>query len=47
MTIFDLEQYKQQCFDQLAEKILFVLMAAFGWWQWEQVKRKQQTKLVI
>ncbi len=21
MTIFDLEQYKQQCFDQLAEKI--------------------------
>ena len=25
----------------------FVLMAAFGWWQWEQVKRKQQTKLVI
>ena len=25
----------------------FVIMAAFGWWQWEQVKRKQQTKLMI
>lgn len=24
----------------------FVVMAAFGWWQWEQVKRKQRSGLI-